>query len=451
MTTTDRELRQALALLRAALEGLDTTEPRVLGAAAALFAACAKVADAGTFVCAAKLGDGGARRLGATSAAALAARWAGTSTTKARRAMGAVDGLAALPAARAALVAGELSVDQAALIAPVLALAPTRAPALLEAARREPLSGLRDETARMHAALASEQALEHAERLRHSRRYCRVFQVEGGIRIDALLAGHDAAIVQGALWAATRRMRQEAAATGVDATFDQLRADALVSLARGDPRGTGSAPHVLVHVDAAALRRGAIQGDERCEIAGVGPVSVACARALLGEGFFSILVRDGADITTVTSMNRTIPRRLRTALVARDPHCVVPGCRATDNLELDHWRRDFANFGPTELDNLCRLCSRHHKMKTRTGWRLVGGPGKWRWLAPHALGEREARAPVARSSNTTTRAAARSDRQGLPAPPCDPERLATSGRRSEPPGPAPRRPRQGPNGARAGL
>ena len=84
------------------------------------------------------------------------------------------------------------------------------------------------------------------------------------------------------------------------------------------------------------------------------------------------------------STTRVIPRRVRVALAERDPHCVVPGCGATYDLEIDHWRLDFARYGATELDNLCRLCPVHHKMKTKEGWRLGGGPGKWVWAAPRA-------------------------------------------------------------------
>lgn len=381
MAHAARQLRQAFALVRAALEGLDPSSPDEVAAAAPLFAACAKLASAGALVCTGMLGDAGARRAGATSQAALLAQWSGTSLAKARRGLGTVAELEGAPAAHAALCNGELSVDQAEAMAPVLRLAPTQAPRLVTAARGVSLRGLKEEVQRTRARLVGDEALHDVERALHARRYCRLFPVDGGIRIDALLAGADAAVLRVALGAETTRLWRRTREEGAEASSDRLRADALVNLVRGGG-GRGALPHVLVHVDAAALRRGEVRGDERCELPGVGPVSVRTARQLLGEGFFSILVADGVDIKTVTSMTRTIPRRLRIALSARDPRCVVPGCDATDFLEIDHWQRDFAEFGPTELDNLCRVCSRHHKMKTRTGWRLVGGPGRWRWLAP---------------------------------------------------------------------
>jgi hypothetical protein len=156
----------------------------------------------------------------------------------------------------------------------------------------------------------------------------------------------------------------------------------------GGPSGSpGAGPQVLVRVDAAALQRGAVAGDEICEIAGVGPVSVRVARELLCEGFLTLLVTDGVNVRTVTSTTRSVPGRVEKALLLRDQRCVVPGCGATERLEIDHWRTDFAWRGPTELTNLCRLCPAHHAMKTRTGWQLAGGPGRWRWLPPKTVDE----------------------------------------------------------------
>lgn len=29
-----------------------------------------------------------------------------------------------------------------------------------------------------------------------------------------------------------------------------------------------------------------------------------------------------------------------------------------------------------------RLCPEHHALKTYGGWRIEGGPGNWKWVAP---------------------------------------------------------------------
>jgi len=68
--------------------------------------------------------------------------------------------------------------------------------------------------------------------------------------------------------------------------------------------------------------------------------------------------------------------------VNHDRTCAVPGCAKRLGLEIDHRLVDYGDHGPTELDNLVRLCPQHHYLKTHGGWRLEGKPGAWEWVAP---------------------------------------------------------------------
>ena len=71
-----------------------------------------------------------------------------------------------------------------------------------------------------------------------------------------------------------------------------------------------------------------------------------------------------------SALTRTIPPRIRTALVARDKGCTFPGCDRppewTDGHHVDHW----ADLGPTELPNLVSLCRRHHRFVHEKGWHV---------------------------------------------------------------------------------
>jgi len=150
-------------------------------------------------------------------------------------------------------------------------------------------------------------------------------------------------------------------------------------------RGAGNrrAPaQVVVHVDHAALVRGHAEGDERCEIPGIGPVPVSYARFLAQDAVLQVLLTDGADVKVITSHRRYVPAPLRAALEARDRQCVVPGCHAEHHLEIDHVHTPFARGGATALANLARLCRYHHALKTYCGWVLSGGPGSWRFDPP---------------------------------------------------------------------
>ena len=149
------------------------------------------------------------------------------------------------------------------------------------------------------------------------------------------------------------------------------------------PRGGNRrAPaQVIVHVDLEALMRGHALDGETCEVHGLGPVPVSLARQLAEDSILKILLTGATNVTTITSHRRYIPAALRAAVLARDRTCVVPGCAATHNLEIDH-TTDFAKRGPTELGNLGPLCYHHHHLKTHCRWILRGPPGQWTFEPP---------------------------------------------------------------------
>jgi hypothetical protein len=101
---------------------------------------------------------------------------------------------------------------------------------------------------------------------------------------------------------------------------------------------------------------------ERCEIAGVGPVSLQAARHLLGDAVAAVVIRDGVDILNVTCLGRRLSRELKIALSEKDPYCV--DCGSDLHLEDDH-DTPVALDGPTTLANLHGRCRRCHRQKTR--------------------------------------------------------------------------------------
>ena len=84
----------------------------------------------------------------------------------------------------------------------------------------------------------------------------------------------------------------------------------------------------------------------------------------------------------MTKATRDIARSIEMALLVRDRACARPGCGKRLGLEIDHRKVDYRAAGPSELDNLVRLCPDCHALKTFGGWRLEGKPGKWKWIAP---------------------------------------------------------------------
>jgi hypothetical protein len=136
----------------------------------------------------------------------------------------------------------------------------------------------------------------------------------------------------------------------------------------------------LLRIDAAALRRGRVDGQELCEIAGVGPVPVSVARDLLGEAIVKLVITNGVDVANVTHLGRGPTTAQKIALMWTNPTCIAEGCHRR-RIEYDH-RKPWAQTRHTRLDELDPLCDYHHDLKTRLGWALVPGTGKRAFVPP---------------------------------------------------------------------
>jgi hypothetical protein len=156
---------------------------------------------------------------------------------------------------------------------------------------------------------------------------------------------------------------------GVDGAGLDGAGGATPAAARHVSSGARTKTTVHVVVDHATLIRGRAEPGERCEIPGVGPVSVGWVHSLLGEAFLTLVVRKGRDITTVAHLGRKYPAELLTAMIVAGRECAVAGCGNRGYLELDHSEIDVAFGGPTAWWNLTWLCSVDHRRKT-AGWRL---------------------------------------------------------------------------------
>jgi hypothetical protein len=295
-------------------------------------------------------------------------------------------GAARSPELARAVRGGGLSSDQLKIVAETTAVAP-KAPGALLGLVEEGASNqeLRDAAARLRAEARSAEC-DRARRARvHANRHLRWHQdPHGGIRFDGSCDEVAWAEVAPRL-EAEAKARWTAAGSGAGESLDAHRLDAFLEIMGSGGASKGSSTpraRAIILVDATSLRRGTTKGDELCEIEGIGPVSVEAATELLGQASLQFVIKDGVDITTVTGSTRAIAQRVESALLVRDRTCVVPHCGKRLGLESDHSGVDYADQGPTELANLVRLCPEHHNQKTHGGWRIEGGPGRWRWIAP---------------------------------------------------------------------
>ena len=279
---------------------------------------------------------------------------------------------------------------------------------MLDAAQSSSLKGLRDRCREVRAAAVDD--VEAARRLFTTRRvHTWVDAHDGAYRADVRLHPSAGARLHAALEHKTDEIFTAARHAGRREPRAAYAADALVALVCDGP----SKPiDVKLTVDHTAVVRGHLEPGERCELDGLGTVPVTVARALLDDARISVLVRDGTEITTVTSPKRTIPASLRRTLEAKYPVCGNLGCDNDKFLQIDHIV-PIADGGPTTIDNTWRLCSHDHDLKTYCGW-IVVGRGRRAAAGATSPTRRPTSRPTSRHDLSRTRRRAPRDRRARP-------------------------------------
>ena len=203
------QVRQATALVRATIASAVPEEVAVADA----LAMCRALGALDKLVGAACLRY--ARRVDADAAGTLAGAL-GTRTGAARRALETAEALDRAPAVGSAFFSGELSIDQARVLAPAASAVPEAAEALVARARAgTSLGDLEAEAARTLRGARSEADQVASEQLLHARRYCKAWSASGGaVRLDARFGPADGARVLACLAKETDALFAEASRAG---------------------------------------------------------------------------------------------------------------------------------------------------------------------------------------------------------------------------------------------
>ncbi len=323
--------------------------------------------------------------------------------------------LEALPGTQEEVRKGTLSTPKVAELVDAGVVDPKAELDLVAGAADAPLAAVKERCRQSRATAVGVDPRAGVRRIHASRRFTSWTDPEGAFCFQGRdTADRGAQILSRLGQTATGLRRAAQAAGGPGEPERAYRADAFHALLTGD-RGVSScttsrepgsrepgsletavidrppACSVVVRVDLAALLRGRAHPGECCAIDNVGPIPVPMARSMANDAYLRYLFHQAGDIRAVSHFGRTINRSLRTALLHRDPTCVVPGCGLATGLEIDHII-PFAEGGPTALDNLARLCHHHHFLKTYEGWDLsrVGtapdGTPQWSFTPPPAFG-----------------------------------------------------------------
>ena len=327
---------------------------------------------------------------GARDAAEFIAKQTGTTTFKAKERIQAGDRLQQQELTRARAASGALSPEQTIAITDAVAADPRAEQSLLDMADRRALGDLRDQCAQTKAAVTD---LAEQERQIHAKRSLRRYtDRDGAEHLHAVGTKRDLARIDRALKPYVDRRFRSARADGVREPLEAYTFDALVDMATSasdgataddTPQRTRVNNLTVIRVDLEALVRGHPEDDERCEIAGLGPISVDTARDMLGESILKLVITKGIDVLNVTHLGRGPNTAQKIALLWHARGCTREDCPRTERLEYDHKDGyEYRKTRHTRFDETEPLCKPDHDLKTYFGWVLVEGTGKRPMVPP---------------------------------------------------------------------
>ena len=231
-------------------------------------------------------------------------------------------------------------------------------------------------------------ALDEANRA-YQRRYLTIGEpVNGLARIDGQLMPEAAAMLRTAIEPYMKPRKGDERSAGQrahDALTEFCRrssrreagADSDAGQARGTRAAGAGAPRTLLIIKATAETLAGIDGAPAGQLEWGGTIPSETVRRLGCDAAITRIIGRSELEYETTRAARTIPPATRRALVARDGHCVFPGCDRPapwcDGHHLVFW----ADGGPTKVDNLGLVCGAHHRMVHEEGWTLLRKDGRW--------------------------------------------------------------------------
>jgi hypothetical protein len=151
------------------------------------------------------------------------------------------------------------------------------------------------------------------------------------------------------------------------------RADALADLARwfldhqtDHDGGRRQRPHLNLIIDYDRLVAAA--GTTAESLSGTVLDQVTTLRLLCDASLHRVIMDGHSAVLDYGHASRTITPPMWAALGVRDRHCRYKGCDRPAAWCEGHHVRPWITDGPTNLNNLVLLCTRHHHLLHRPGW-----------------------------------------------------------------------------------
>src|SRR5712671_6267761 len=309
------------------------------------------------------------------------------------------------PVLAEAVRAGEVALENVAVLSTVAAHPMFESSPLVDAASVLTPPKLRA-TVEQWRAVVDRAADETHERACHRRRSLKFFRtLDGMVRIEGLFEAEAGRVLRHAVDNLVRGHRLDE--TG--RTPEQRRADALVELAdaynAGTVTGGRERPQILVTVDVEQL---AGRAGGRALLDTGETITIEAARRLACDAdIATVLLKGPSEILDFGRSRRLASNTQYKALVIRDGGCRFPGCDRPPGWTQAHHIVQWPDGGLTDLDNLVLLCHTHHGLIHHQHWRIEGtaknlkicppddGPARASPIGPARGGRTPARMPVA--------------------------------------------------------
>ena len=156
---------------------------------------------------------------------------------------------------------------------------------------------------------------------------------------------------------------------GDDRSAPVRRAALLVDILNG----AGDRPGLIVHVSAETLLEDKPGITETSN--GTFLTADEIRRISCDANLTRVVFGPDSQPLDVGRTKRLVTPAQRIAVMARDLHCVFPGCDRPDRWCDVHHLIPWFEDGETNLDNLVLLCRHHHTLVHEGGWRIEGKPG----------------------------------------------------------------------------
>jgi hypothetical protein len=141
-------------------------------------------------------------------------------------------------------------------------------------------------------------------------------------------------------------------------------------------------PRVVVHVET----------DQQTATTSTGQkVSPGTLARMVCDAVLERVTLSCGRVVSMASLGRLATPGQRAALAARDKGCTWPGCTAPPSLCEAHHVVWWSRGGPTTMDNLALLCTRHHTQihaqpEDERGWLMLMVDGRPVFRPPGRLG-----------------------------------------------------------------